>query len=135
MQRSRIRFTQSFGAFAKIDGSATCGEHAVELELAMTECASGPVKGVLKKSLAFRDLDDLEDVEAKRGLTFRRRLIFLANSLETSESIPGAKGYQYVISPLASGRELKSFLTDVRLAIAQATKELFTEQIEKAIGQ
>ena len=131
MQRSRIRFTQSFGAFAKIEGSATCGEHAVELELAMTECVSGPVKGVLKKSLAFRDL---EDVEAKRGLTFRRRLIFLANSLEIL-SIPGAKGYHYVISPLASGRELKSFLTDVRLAIAQATTERFTEQIEKAIGQ
>lgn len=132
MQRARIRFTQSFGAFAKIEGSATCGEHAVELELAMTECVSGPVKGVLKRSLAFRDLDD---VEVKRGLTFFRRLIFSASSLDTFESIPGAKGYEYVVSPLASGREVKTFLTDVRLAIAQATMEHFTEQIEEAIGQ
>jgi hypothetical protein len=132
MQRSRIRFTQSFGVFAKIEGSACCGDEGVELELAMTECVSGPVKGVLKKSLAFRDL---EDVQAKRGLTLRRRLIFLANSLEIFESVPGAKGYEYVVRPVASGRELKSFLTDVRLAIAQATMEHFTEQIEQTIGQ
>lgn len=132
MQRSRIRFSQSFGAFAKIEGSAICGEHAIELELAMTECVSGPVKGVLKRSLAFRDL---EDVEVKRGLTLRRRLIFSANALATFESIPGAKGYEYVVSPVASGQEVKSFLTDVRLAIAQATMEHFTEQIEETIGQ
>ena len=132
MQHSRIRFVQSFGAFAKIEGSAKCGDQGVDLELAMTECVSGPVKGVLKRFLAYRDLDD---VQVKRGLNFRRRLIFLANGLEAFESVPGAKGYEYVVSPVASGRELKTFVTDVRLAIAQATMEKFTEQIEGAIGQ
>lgn len=98
----------------------------------MTECVSGPVKGVLKKSLAFRDL---EDVRAKRSLIFFQRLIFSASSLETFESIPGAKGYEYVVSPTASARDLKTFLGDVRLAIAQAKMEHFTEQIEEVIGQ
>ena len=97
----------------------------------MTECATGPVKGVLKRSIAYQGLDD---VRLKRLFIPPKRMIFLANSLETFESLPGAKGYEYVVNPLTSRAELKIFVTDVRLAIAQATMEHFTQQIEETLG-
>lgn len=131
MHGAKIRFTQSFGQYAKIEGSAACGDTAVEFELAMTECLTGPVKGVLRKAIAFRDL---EDVKFKRRYFIRPTLIFSAASLTTFESLPGAKGYEYTVTPIASRQAVRSFLTDVRLAIAQATMEGFARQIEDSIG-
>ena len=131
MHNTRLRFVQSFGSFAKIEGSVMCGADALEFELAMTECVSGPVKGILKRSIPYVDFDD---VIFRRRFLIRPQLTFTTRNLISFESLPGAKGYEYAITPKAERKTIQSFVVDVRLAIAQAASERFEKQIEDSIS-
>ncbi len=131
MKRARIRFTQTapFGKLAKIEGAVHCAENALEFELALTESISGPVGGVLKRAVAYRDL---EEVRFRRRFFRKSLLVFHARTLTAFESIPGAKGYRYAVNPTSGGREARAFATEAGLAIAHAAMDEFVREIEDA---
>lgn len=128
MHRHTLRFTQIIGGLAKIEGSAATGNDGVDLELAMTESIKGPIKGVLRRSIAY---SSLEDVECIGRFLKAPTLKFTGASLSTFESVPGATGFEYSVIPIGSKAKVRSFVTDVRLAIAEATTERFARQVEK----
>ena len=105
------------------------GDTGISFELAMTESIEGPVKGVLKRSAQYVDL---EDVEYIRRFLKGPILKFTAASLSTFESVPGSTGFEYIVNPIGNKEQIRSFVTDVRLSIAEATTERFTEQIEQS---
>ena len=127
MKKHRVRFTQIVGGLAKIEGVVESRDSSLHLELAMTESIKGPVKGVLKRSIPY---SSLKDVDYSRKLLRSPVLRFTAEGLDTFESIPGAVGFEYAVNPSASKADCRSFVTDVRLAIAEATMERFSRQIE-----
>ena len=127
MNTHSIKFSQIIGGLAKVEGSAGAAEDGIEFELAMTESIKGPVKGVLKRSVPYASL---EEVEYSRRLFRDPVLKFIARSMSAFESIPGAAGFDYAVTPAGKKAEINSFVTEVRLAIAEATTERFTRQIE-----
>lgn len=129
VHHNKIRFTQIIGGLAKIEGSARTHADAIHLELAMTESIKGPVKGVLKRSLPY---SDLEDVEYIRRFLKAPILKFTAASLGTLDSVPGATGFEYAVTPHGSKAQIRAFVADARLAIAEATTDRFTRQIEQS---
>jgi hypothetical protein len=131
MTPKRIKFTQRIGGLAKIEGTAAAGKAAIELELAMTESIDGPVRGVLKRSIAYAHL---QDVQYSRRLLRAPVLRFIAGSLEAFGSIPGATGFEYSVNPLTTKAECLWFVTEAQLAIAEATTQRFTRQIEQSLG-
>ena len=126
MQSVRLRFIQRIGRLAKIEGIAEAADGAINLELAMTESIKGPVKGVLKRSIPY---SELEDVQYSRRFLQPPDLRFTAATLEAFQSIPGASGFEYAVIPVGKKSECRSFVTDVQLAIAEAAMERFTKQI------
>lgn len=126
----RIRFFQPVGGLAKIEGSAELGEEGVHLEMAMTQSVEGPVKGVLKRNLPY---SGLHDVVYSRRLFRTPVLKFTAERLQTFEAVPGATGFEYSVHPLCTKAECRSFVLEVRLAIAEATMERFTNEIERSL--
>ena len=127
MKGKRIRFTQSVGGLAKIEGTAEAGEIGIELEMAMTESIKGPVKGILKRSIPYRELND---VQYSRWFLRPAVLKFTTDNLQTLQSVPGATGFEYAVNPVCSKEEIRSFVSEIQLAIAEATMERFTRQIE-----
>lgn len=129
-----IRFVQTapFGKLAKIEGSATCKDGVIALELSMTESVSGPVKGVIKRHIA---LSDLEDVTFKRRWIRKSRITFKARSLTALEDIPGAKGFLYTVESASPATETKSFISEARLGIAQATMDQFIAQADVSAAE
>ena len=112
----RIKFVQTepFGELAKIEGVLELAAANLKLELAMTKSVEGPVRGVLKRSVA---IVDLEEVNLKWRLFKRPQIELLARNLEAFENIPGSSGFRYAVTPLVPKREARSFTVDLRLAI------------------
>lgn len=124
-----IRFVQTapFGKLAKIEGSATCKDGVITLELSMTESVSGPVKGVIKRHIA---LSELEDVTFKRRWIRKSQVTFKARSLTALEDVPGAKGFLYTVESASPAAATRSFVGEARLGIAQATMDQFIAQAD-----
>ena len=97
--------------------------------MAMTESPTGRVKGILERSISFLDL---EDVVYRKPFFKKPSLTFSVRSLETLNSIPYSKGYLYRVTPLGSPQMIRSFVSEVQLAIAQASMERFTSEIENS---
>ena len=128
----RIKFFQSFGSLAKIEGVMSADGNSLNLEMAMTRSVSEPVSGILKRSVAFVEL---EDVLLIRRFWGGRDLQLVARTLEAFANIPGASGFKYRVRPTNPKKEVRAFVTDARLAIAQAAMDKFSEQIEHDLGE
>ena len=88
----RIKFYQLFGEIARIDGVMSVKGDSLNLEMAMTKSASQPVDGILKRSVAFADLEEIQIV----GRFWRKRHLHLvARTLEAFDRVPGASGFNY----------------------------------------
>ena len=126
MSGKRVKFTQILGGLAKVEGSAKLVGSGVELEMTMTESITGPVKGVLKRSLKFTEL---EDVKYSKRFLKPPVLQFRAVNLDVFSKVPGASGFEYSVNPENTKLECMSFVTDAQLAIAEAIFNRFTEQL------
>ena len=129
MQSPQFRFTQTkpFGNLATIEGRVECRGSSLHFELAMTESVDGPVGGVLKRSVA---LSDLEDIVVRRRWFLKRTVRFTARTLEAFARIPGSQGFEYEVAPVSPQRDVDSFLSEARLSIAQAAMDRFTDELD-----
>ena len=122
----RIKFYQLFGEIARIDGVMSIKDDSLKLEMAMTKSASKPVDGILKRSVAFADLEEIQIIRRFwRGM----ELHLVARTLEAFDRVPGASGFNYKVKPTASKKEVRAFVVEARLAIAEAAMDRFTEQL------
>ena len=101
------------------------------LEMAMTRGASEKMSGILKRSVGFGDLEDMVLVRRFWG---GLDIELVARNLEAFAKIPSASGFKYRVRPMASKKDVRAFAAEVRLEIAQAAMDKFTEQIEGDLG-
>jgi len=86
----------------------------------------GGLRESLKRTVSYADL---EDVQLSKHPFREPSLAFSARRLEIFTSIPGARGFLYVVDFTGSSHGAWMFVTEALLAIAAAATNRFSDQI------
>ena len=111
-----------------IEGSIDISENSLIFKLAMTQSVSGPVKGIVKRSV---DFNQIEQVSSKRSFWGRTSIQFMAENIDTFESFPGAAGFRLTVYSKAKRRETERFVKTLLFSLVENDSARIDDQYSR----